>query len=110
MPTMTSQHRDTTDPSWRAARVRRLTDPLGASGQRRTGERIQRERLARRTVLTAAVGAFMALLAAIAGGASPDQQATPADTGIVYAVDQNGNVQAVRVVEREIAQARSRSS
>ena len=94
--------------AWRAARVRRLTDPLGASGQRRTGEHIRRERLGRRTLLAASVGAFMALLAAIAGGASPSP--APQDTGVVYAIDQDGNVQAVRIVEREVAQVRSRSS
>lgn len=104
---MTSPERDHL--AWQAARARRLTDPLGANGQRRTGERVRRERLSRRTLLGAAVGTFLALLAAIAGGTS-QPPAAPPDTGVVYAVDQNGNVQAVRIVEREIAQVRTRSS
>ena len=97
--------------AWQAARVRRMTDPLGASGQRHTGERIRRERLGRRTLLGATVGAFLALLAAIAAGGSPQPAPiAPQDAGIVYAIDQDGNVQAVRVVEREVAQTRTRSS
>lgn len=96
-------------PAWRAARIRRLTDPLGASGQRRTGERIRRERVGRRTLLGAAVGAFLALLTAIAGG-SPQEPAAPPDAGIVYAIDPDGTVQAVQIVEREVAQVRTRSS
>jgi hypothetical protein len=104
---MTSPERD--QMAWRAARARRLTDPLGASGQRRAGDRIRREQRGRRTLLAAAVGTFLALLAAIASGAS-QPPAAPQDSGIVYAVDPDGNVQAVRIVEREIAQVRTRSS
>lgn len=96
--------------AWQAARVRRLTDPLGASGQRRTGERIQREQRGRRMLLGAAVGTFLALLAAIAGGSSQEPPIAPPDAGIVYAVDQEGNVQAVRIVQPEVAEARTRSS
>ena len=105
---MTRPERD--QAAWQAARARRLTDPLGASGQRRTGERIRREQRGRRTLLAAAVGTFLALLGAIAGGTSQEPPTAPADTGIVYAVDQDGNVQAVQIVESEIAQARTRSS
>lgn len=97
-------------PAWRAARIRRLTDPLGASGQRRTGERIRRERVGRRTLLGAAVGAFLALLTAIAGGSPLEPPASPPDPGIVYAIDPDGTVQAVQIVEREVAQVRTRSS
>jgi hypothetical protein len=97
-------------PARRAARVRRLTDPLGASGQRRTGDRIRREQAARRTLLAATASAFMALLGSIVFAAGPNQATPPTDTGIVYAIDEDGNVQAVRVVDREVAQVRTRSS
>jgi hypothetical protein len=94
---------------WRAVRIRRLTDPLGASGHRRTGGRVRRERVGRRTLTAAAVGAFLALLGAIAGGSSQAPPA-PANGGVVYAVDPDGTVLAVRIVEREVAQVRTRSS
>jgi hypothetical protein len=98
------------DAALTAATVRRLTDPLGASGQRRTGERIRRERGARRALFAAAVGSFLAILGSLALGATPEQDTPSANANVVWAIDSDGNIQAVRIVEREIAQIRTRSS
>lgn len=44
----------------KVARARALTDPLGAKGQRRSSQRVEREAAARRVVFVATLGAFVA--------------------------------------------------
>jgi uncharacterized membrane protein len=61
-----------TEPRWRvetlpakAARARRLTDPLGAWGFRRPRARIERERRLREAVLAALVALYLAIVGAL---------------------------------------------
>lgn len=51
----------------KAARVRTLTDPLGAKGFRATGKRVRTETVARRKVLLASVATFAASFGIIVG-------------------------------------------
>ena len=51
-----------------AARIRRLSDPLAAMGQRSAADRLQAERDARRWLAIATLGAFLGLTGAIANG------------------------------------------
>ncbi len=101
----------------KAVRVRRLTDPLGAAGQRRTGERIRREHTARRAFFAGTVASFVAILGSFILSAPSDHQAAQADTAstganpIVWAIDGNGQIQQVQVVQQnEVAHVRTRSS
>jgi len=74
-----------------AARVRALTDPLGAKGQRQTASRIRREQRARRTVAGVALVAFIAFFWLTAGmrrGATTGSAALPAPSPTVRTVGQ----------------------
>lgn len=51
-----------------AARIRRLSDPLAAMGQRSATDRLRAERDARRWLAIATLGAFLGLTGAIANG------------------------------------------
>lgn len=97
-------------PATLAATARRLTDPLGAAGQRATGGRIARERGARRALAGATVTAFLAIIGAFLLDDATDPPAPAAEAQVIWAVDQDGTLQQVRVVEAEVAQARTRSS
>ncbi|MFM9108373.1 MAG: hypothetical protein ACKOWF_16935 [Chloroflexota bacterium] len=62
----------------KAVRARRLTDPLGALGQRRPGDRIEREARLRRGVFAFSVAAFAASFALVAATGAPPHDAAPA--------------------------------
>jgi len=55
----------------KAARVRRLTDPLGAAGQRRPAGRIAREGKARRALFASSIAGFLIIGGAIARTSQP---------------------------------------
>lgn len=55
----------------KAVRVRRLTDPLGAQGFRRTDLRVARETRARRAVFVATLAGFAVMFGLIAGFSRP---------------------------------------
>ena len=70
------------DRARKVARARALTDPLGAQGQRRSGQRVEREAAARRAVFVATLGAFVASFG-LAAASDSGRSSAPTDMAIV---------------------------
>jgi hypothetical protein len=89
-------------------RVHALRDPLGAKGQRRTGERIGRESRARRGLFVAALASFVACFGLVVLTADQPGEANvaAAPPGIVAEVPLNdGRGTILRILRPPAAQA-----
>lgn len=82
----------------KAARARRLTDPLGAKGQRHPAERLAREGRARRALLAGSIAGFLVIGGSIAlANTSTPPASGEAQTGQVIVVrDEEGQLHLVQ--------------